>query len=103
VKGFVAEEQGEVVGVMTYETGVFYPEYEPSSDTLHGYIAEGVMHRDLVGRGIGMLMLKKVLDAFVQEGIRHVYAKRHEENPFSKRLMEKAGFEEVATFDDPDV
>lgn len=103
VQGIVAEKNGEIVGIVTYETGIFYPEYEPSSDTFHGYIAEGVVHRQFVGQGIGMIMLKKVLDAFAQDGIRHIYAKRHEENPFSKRLLQKAGFEEVATFYDPEI
>jgi L-amino acid N-acyltransferase YncA len=103
VQGVVAEENGEITGIMTYETGIFYPEYEPSPDTLHGYIAEGVVHRDLVGRGVGMAMMQAVLDAFKEQGIRRIYAKRHEENPFSGRLLEKAGFEEVATFYDPEV
>lgn len=103
VRGVVAEESGALLGVMTYETGLFYPEYEPTPGRLHGYIAEGVVHRDLVGRGVGLAMLREVLAAFAKEGIRHIYAKRHEENPFSKRLLEKAGFEEVATFYDPEV
>lgn len=103
VRGIIAEEAGHIFGIMTYETGIFYPEYEPAPDTIHGYIAEGVVHRDLVGRGVGRRMLDEVLNAFTQHGIRRVYAKRHEENPFSKRLMEKAGFEEVATFNDPEV
>ncbi len=101
VRGVVAQEAGEVVGVMTYEMGIFYPEYEPSPDTIHGYVAEGVVHRDLVGRGIGVQLMEEVIRILAGEGIRHIYAKRHEENPFSKRLLEKTGFEEVATFDDP--
>lgn len=103
VQAVVAEEQGEIVGVMTYQTGSFYPEYEAVPNRPHGYIAEGVVHRDRAGKGVGLVLLKKVLDAFAQNGISHVYAKRHEENPFSSRLLEKAGFEEVATFYDPDI
>lgn len=103
VRGFLAEEAGELVGVMTYETGIFYPEYESSSETPHGYIAEGVVHRQLVGKGLGMALLAKVVDALAREGVSHIYAKRHEENPFSSRLLQKAGFAEVATFDDPGV
>lgn len=101
VRGVVAEEAGEVVGIMTYEVGIFYPEYEASPDTRHGYVAEGVVHRDRVGRGIGVQLMEEVIRVLANEGIRHIYAKRHEENPFSKRLLEKTGFEEVATFDDP--
>ena len=101
VRGVVAQEAGRVIGIMTYEMGIFYPEYEASPDTLHGYVAEGVVHRDLVGRGIGARLMEEVLRALTDEGIRHIYAKRHEENPFSKRLLEKMGFDEVATFDDP--
>ncbi|MBU1822023.1 MAG: GNAT family N-acetyltransferase [Bacteroidetes bacterium] len=103
VRGIVAEENGKIVGIMTYETGIFYPDYEPSPDRVHGYIAEGVVHRDLVGHGVGRAMLNEVLAAFAQQGITHIYAKRHEENPFSGRLLEKAGFEIVATFYDPEV
>jgi L-amino acid N-acyltransferase YncA len=103
VQGVIVDVQGAIVGVMTYETGIFYPQYEVLPGTRHGYIAEGVVHRDLVGQGVGMAMLKVVLDAFKEQGIRHVYAKRHEENPFSKCLLKKAGFEEVATFYDPEV
>lgn len=103
VRGFVAEVTGELVGVMTYETGNFYPEYEPAADTRHGYIAEGVVDRRWVGKRVGLLLMQSVLEAFTQEGIVHIYAKRHEENPFSSRLLQKAGFTEVSTFYDPEV
>ncbi|GAB3171358.1 GNAT family N-acetyltransferase [Telluribacter humicola] len=101
VRGIVAQEAGEVVGIMTYEIGTFYPEFEDSPDIIHGYVAEGVVHRSLTGRGIGVQLMEEVIRVLAGEGIRHIYAKRHEENPFSKRLLEKTGFEVVATFDDP--
>jgi L-amino acid N-acyltransferase YncA len=101
VQGVVATEAGEVLGLMTFETGTFYPEYEANPEAMHGYVAEGVVHRQRVGQGLGLELLQRVVGTLAASGIRHIYAKRHEENPFSSRLLQKAGFNEVATFADP--
>jgi L-amino acid N-acyltransferase YncA len=103
VRGLLAEEGGELRGAMTYQTGTFYPEYEPVPGAVNGYVAEGVVHRQRVGRGLGLELLQRVVGTLAAGGIRHIYAKRHEENPFSSRLLQKAGFTEVATFADPGI
>ncbi|HEV7350423.1 GNAT family N-acetyltransferase [Telluribacter sp.] len=101
VRGFVALSDGEIVGLMTFQTGIFYPEYETNPAEVHGYVAEGVVHSTYVGKGIGVQLMQEVLNALAQVPVKHIYAKRHEENPYSRRLLEKTGFQEIATFYDP--
>jgi RimJ/RimL family protein N-acetyltransferase len=102
VRAYVAlRPDHQLIGVMTFETGLFYPQYEPHPPGNQGYIAEGVVHQEYVGRGIGLQLLILCTTYLVEAGISNIYAKRHEENPFSRSLLQKAGFKEIDTFYDP--
>ena len=67
----------------------------------HGYVGEAVVHREHAGKGLGSRLLKEVLAALAGEDCKEIYIERHEENLASAGMMRKAGFTEVATFDDP--
>ncbi len=103
-QAFVAEESGQIIGFVSYVTGKFYPQYEPDElkQEDHGYIAEGVVHHNYRGNDIGPRLLDMAIDDLMKRGYWRVYAHRHDENKASARLMEKAGFEIVDTFDDPE-
>lgn len=72
------------------------------SDQL-GYIAEVVVHSDFGGLGIGSKLMLAAIELFNGKDVSVVYAKRHEENAASAGMLRKAGFAEVAVFDDPDI
>lgn len=74
--------EGELIGFMSYRVGRIFPQYEPESsrDTDHGYIVEGVVNRDHIGSGIGKTLLEAAKSRLREQGVRVVYADRHEEN-----------------------
>lgn len=94
-----------VIGVVTYEIGRRYPQYQPSEkqDNDHGYLAEAVVHRKYAGKGIGTQLLKAAIERLLQQGIHEVYAMRHADNIPSGRMMEKSGMKVVDEFDDPEI
>jgi GNAT superfamily N-acetyltransferase len=96
--------QGELVGFIT-----FHLEWEGLSgcdgqDGAHcdGYLAELVVHRDLVGRGIGTTLSKAAVACLVDMNARAIWAERHEEHAASARILQKVGFEIVDTYYDPE-
>jgi ribosomal protein S18 acetylase RimI-like enzyme len=70
---------------------------------LVGYVAEVVVHTAYGGRGIGSRLLEEVKERLRRRGVEVIYLKRHEENLRSAAIIRKAGFQEVAVFDDPQV
>jgi ribosomal protein S18 acetylase RimI-like enzyme len=112
--GVLALDGDQIVGMGTFRTGAldsfplgagFVPlhaaDREPGR-TL-GYVAEVVVHREHAGRGIGTMILERATESLRALGAEAIYLKRHEENAGSAAIMRKAGFIEVALFDDPDV
>lgn len=101
----LAESDGIVVGVTTYEIGSFYPQYQPQGrkDSEHGYLSEVVTHSKYAGRGVGTRMISEAIERLAARGIKEVYAKRHADNGPSGRMMEKAGMVVVDEFDDPEI
>lgn len=65
------------------------------------YIADVVVSKDKSGQGIGSNLLLKCISLAKKENISKVYIERHEENLASAGMMEKAGFEIIDTFHDP--
>ena len=92
-----------LVGLVSFTTGSFYPEYEPvtSKPGPAGYIVEALIHPDFAGRGIGTRLLERAIDVLAGNGVRSIYAKRHEENRASEALMRKTGFKLIDLFPDP--
>ena len=67
----------------------------------HGYVCEAVVHRAHAGKGLGSKLLREAVAELCRQGLKEIYIERHEENRASAGMMRKAGFTEVATFDDP--
>ncbi len=93
----------ELIGFVSCNSGDYFPQYEPESvrNRLRGYIAEGVVHKAYIGRGIGTELLEQAKAEFRARGINTIYLDRHEENAASAGMMRKAGFALVDTIDDP--
>jgi ribosomal protein S18 acetylase RimI-like enzyme len=112
--GVLALDSDTLVGIGTFRTGTldsfplgtgFAPAHAADREqgrTL-GYVAEVVVHRSHAGRGIGTMILERVKESLWALGADAIYLKRHEENAGSAAIMRKAGFIEVALFDDPGV
>jgi ribosomal protein S18 acetylase RimI-like enzyme len=102
-RAVIAECGGTLVGYVTYMVARSMMRYQSREQigNPHGYVAEAVVHRDHAGKGIGSSLLSAALGQLAQEGCKEVYIERHEENLASAGMMRKAGFNEVATFDDP--
>lgn len=102
--GVIAEIDGVIVGFVTCKMGNFFPRYESEGASVHelGYIAEAVVHKDHVGRGIGTQLLEEAKQLLREQGARVIYIDCHEENSTSTGMMRKAGFIEVETFFDPE-
>ena len=98
-------EQGEALaGFITYLPSL--ASSHPSlafeeGDGPAAYVAEAVVDRAHAGRGLGGALLAAVRDRLISLGAARIYVERHEENNASAGMMRKAGFGELATFDDP--
>lgn len=103
VRLVAAFQSGKLVGVATYEVGDFYPHLRVNSETAEpaGYVSEVTIHRDHQSRGLGAKFLLYIADILREEGVREVFAKRHEENLGSAGMMKKVGFKIRDVFEDP--
>ena len=92
-----------LVGMVSFTVGSFYFEYEPETESQEptGYIVEALTHSDFAGRSIGTQLLERAKAVLVENGVRSIYAKRHEENGASAALMRKTGFQMIDVFHDP--
>ena len=66
------------------------------------YINDVVVSQAQGGKGLGCRLLLEAVSLAGEEGCNQVYIERHEENAASAGMMQKAGFDEVETFYDPD-
>lgn len=81
---FVAEDERKIVGfLLAHET-------LPFRGTL--YIRYIGLNPDVQGKGIGLLLYKKLIDKAKQTGIKKIRALINTDNPKSMKLHEKAGF-----------
>lgn len=103
VSGVVAWVDGAVQGVVTFCQTQHFARYQSANRVApsQGYVCEAVVHRDAVGQGLGVRLLRAALDALRAQGVREVYIDRHEENAASAGMMRKAGFEVIDTFPEP--
>ena len=65
-----------------------------------GYIGNVVVDTQHVGKGIGAALLEHVKTDMAGRGMRLVNIDCHEENTASRGMMRKAGFTELAVFED---
>lgn len=102
-RAVIAEADGELAGFVTYMNGRSMARYQSKERVgyPHGYVCEAVVHRDCAGQGLGSRLLRETVARLVSQGFEEIYIERHEENQASAGMMRKAGFIEVATFDDP--
>lgn len=92
-----------LVGMVSFTKGHFYPEYEsvePKQEPT-GYIVEALIHSDYYRCGIATQMLERAKVLLAENGVRSIYAKRHEENRASEALLRKTGFKLIDVFPDP--
>lgn len=68
---------------------------------LIAYINDVVVSKKHSGKGIGNKLLAECISIAKSRNYKAVYIERHEENLASAGMMEKAGFEVVDTFFDP--
>lgn len=81
---FVAEDQREIIGfILAHET-------LPFRGTL--YIRYISLNPKVQGKGIGLLLYKKLIEKAKLAGIKEIQALINTDNPKSIRLHEKAGF-----------
>lgn len=99
----LAEAAGKLIGFVSFMTARTMVRFQ-SRDRIgypHGYVCEAVVHRDWAGKGLGARLLQEAVAQLSAQGFKEIYIERHEENLASAGMMRKAGFAEVATFDDP--
>lgn len=100
----LAEADGALAGFVTFMSARTMVRYQ-SMDRVgypHGYVCEAVVHRECAGKGLGSRLLRAAVEELCRQGFKEIYIERHEENMASAGMMRKAGFVEVATFDDPE-
>lgn len=68
----------------------------------HGHLTELVVHQDFRGQGIGTDLLRAAVAVLVSMNVQAIVAERHEEHAASARTLEKAGFQIVETYYDPE-
>lgn len=102
-RAVLAESEGELLGFVTFMVARSMAQYQSRERVgyPHGYVGEAVVHRAHAGKGLGSRLLKEALSRLSDDGYKEIYIERHEENQASAGMMRKAGFTEVATFDDP--
>lgn len=96
------ERDGLLGAAILYRMQDRFPQYRPNGVAAEaaGYIMEAVVRQDQAGQGLGSLLLQQACDDLAERGARWVAADRHEENAASGGMMRKAGFAELASFDD---
>lgn len=67
-----------------------------------GYIGDVVVHSDFAGKGIGSKLLNEAKSLLREAKVQEIHIDCHEENAASRGMMRKAGFRQLALFDDPD-
>lgn len=99
----LAFDGNSLVGMVSFTMGSFYCEYEPvtSKQAPTGYIVEALIRSDFSRLGIGTRLLERAKAVLIGNGVRTIYAKRHEENRASEALMRKTGFKMIDVFHDP--
>jgi len=99
----IATSGGKLIGFISFNTGKdIQHDHVPKGKDVIGWIAEAVVSREFVGRGIGTALLERVKEIILSRGVKTIYTSRHEDNKASARMMEKAGFKKVKTFHDPE-
>ncbi|MBN3004778.1 ribosomal protein S18 acetylase RimI-like enzyme [Chromobacterium alkanivorans] len=98
------ERDGLLGAAILYRLHDAFPLHRPAGVATEqaGYIMEAVVRRDQAGQGLGSLLLQQACDDLAARGAYWVVADRHEENAASGGMMRKAGFAELASFDDPE-
>ncbi|NVO06818.1 MAG: GNAT family N-acetyltransferase [Rhodoferax sp.] len=100
----LAMEGDELLGAITYCSTQDFARYQPAgrTDAEHGYVCEVVVRSDQTGRGLGVQLLERAVQALQADGLQEIYIDRHEENAASAGMMRRAGFEELETFAEPE-
>ncbi len=102
-QAIVACDDQKIIGAAIFDRGQEFSRYQSASDQKeHAYIAEIVVDGAYARQGIGTDLLRGAIAELKRQGMRTVYAKRHEENAPSARMMEKCGFTVIDIFDDPE-
>lgn len=93
----------ELIGLLTFYLNRGLPQWlhVRISHRRYGCLAELVVHRDFTGRGIGTALTETVTAILEEQNVSVIFAERHEQNAASARVLEKAGFEVLATYYDP--
>ena len=97
-------ESNEILGFAI----LIFREYSPSklekytNLSLIDYINDVVVKKSCSGKGIGKRMLNECVSISQSRNSTAVYIERHEENLASAGMMQKAGFEIVETYYDPE-
>ena len=92
-----------IIGAISYEISTQYLHYQTLLDQKnHGYINEVVVDGSHTKKGLGTDLLRAAVQDLGKLGVKTIYAKRHEENTPSARMMEKCGFRVIDTFHDPE-
>ena len=89
---FVWEEDGEVVGYCYVHE---WKQRAAYSRTVESTI---YLHPDACGRGVGKIMMKKLIEATREKGYEAIIADITVGNEASERLHEKLGFKKVSHF-----
>ncbi|CUA83132.1 Ribosomal protein S18 acetylase RimI and related acetyltransferases [Gulbenkiania indica] len=99
----LAEAGPQLVGAVIHRREDIYPALRPVEvpAVQAAFIVEAVVHRDHAGQGIGARLLASACAHLADRGCLWVVADRHEENAASAGMMRKAGFAELAVYDDP--
>ena len=102
-RAVLAESDGQLIGFVTFMIARSMVRYQSREHIgyPHGYVCEAVVHRAHAGKGLGSRLLAEAVAQLGAEGFKEIYIERHEENLASAGMMRKAGFTEVASFDDP--
>ena len=101
----LAKDGEKIVGfAVAYPGLIRFPKLTTSKldQSKFGYIGDVVVHPNYSGRGIGSSLLNQAKAFLSASGVVEVHIDCHEENAASRGMMRKAGFEELATFHDPD-
>lgn len=101
--GWLAIDNQKLIGLLTFWLNRGLPSWYSATKTMQGYgcLAELVVHRDYTGQGIGTALTEAVKAILGEWQVPVIFAERHEENAASARVLQKAGFEIIATYYDP--